>query len=83
MIDIFEGALAEKIIDYLRQLNLLSVDEVRMIDTTRSDFQVLMIIKLMAENIYNGDKKEFMAFAKFMESHWALKFLFQYWQNKC
>ena len=74
----------DKTIGQLYQLKLLDDNDVMIIRTTPTNFKALIITKLVAHRILNGHKDDFTTrVATFTESHWALKYLYQYWKNKC
>ena len=84
MENIIEGINnCRKIAHNLHEVKLLSRDEVRIILTTLPNYQPVMITKLVAGVIHNGDKEAYFRFTKFMKTHWALTFLLQYWQKMC
>ena len=72
-------------IQHLYQLKLLNKDEVRIVYTTSTYYslQSLLMSRLIAEKIQRSGKKGFNRLTTFMESHWALKLLFQYWKSSC
>ena len=70
-------------IQHLHQLKLLNKDEVGLIITSIAEIQSEVITRFVADKIHKGDKEDFVRFATFMESHWALNYLLQYWKNNC
>ena len=70
-------------IKHLHQLRLLNENEVNIIHPTIFPFQCEIIIGLVANRIHTGDEEELTRLATFMESHWALKMLFQHWNTTC
>ena len=72
-------------IQRLYQLELLNKDEVKIVYTTSTyhSLQSLLLTRLVAEKIQTSGKEGFTRLTTFMESHWALKHLFQYWKSSC
>ena len=74
----------DKTVRQLYELKLLDDNDVMIIHTTPSNFKALIISKLVAYRILTGHKDDFTTrVATFMESHWALKYLYKYWTNIC
>ena len=74
----------DETIKQLYQLKLLDNDDVRIIHTTHRQFKAVLITKLVADRILTGNKDDFTTrVATFMDTHWALKYLYQYWKNRC
>ena len=68
-------------IQYLHQLKLLNKDEVRLIYTSIDELQSEVITRFVADKFHKGEEEDFVRLATFMESHWALNYLFQYWKS--
>ena len=84
MIDILDGIDDKSLtIKHLHTSRLLNENEVIILNTTISPYQSEIIVRLVANRIHTGDEEELTRLATFMESHWALKILFQYWNTTC
>ena len=84
MIDILDGIDDKSLtIKHLHTSRLLNKNEVNVIHSTILQFQSEIIVRLVANKVHTGDEEELTRLATLMESHWALKFLFQYWKTKC
>ena len=70
-------------IQHLHKLKLLNKDEARLIYTSIVVLQSEVITRLVADKVLKGDKEDLVRLASFMESHWALNHLFQYWKKNC
>ena len=73
-----------KTIQHLYQLQLLNKDEVRVIYTTDNKYRNALMVWFVADRIFEGNKVDLIArVATLMESHWALKHLYTFWQHTC
>ena len=82
MVEIINGIVdRKKVIQHLNQSKLLTKHEILIIQTTRSRYQIEVIIRLVADRILTGNKDDITKLAIFMESHWLLNHLFHYWNN--
>ena len=70
-------------IQHLHKLKLLNKDEVRLIYTSMGQLQTEVTTRFVADKFHKGEEEDFVRLATFMESHWALNYLFQYWKSTC
>ena len=68
-------------IHQLFKFELLTGQQIRVINTTAYPNKGLVISKMVAYNLYKDVREYFFKLLYFMESHWTLRVLLNYWKK--